>query len=374
MLHRRHLAPVASLREKVVADIADQPPTLANAAEIGSARMQMEAREQALAGLGGGGGLMVDAEPQRLGVELVNCYHAAKRSGALRPGRLSAPTARARRANRPQRSSSSRLPGLPSHSLPSAGPGFFSVITGQFLASSALSLSEVLLVLRHFILGEDGLGRALRLAQRAVDALIRIDHQEVRALVEAVHRADFHAVHVLALDAVFANDEGHAGSRGGQARDCRQRRGFQPGSRRPSVVRWDALGAGRAIRQVLLQGVADGGEGQLAPGDVRLVHQLRFQAFLARAIPRRWTCGRGNRHAPARSLGAFISASGEPMSTCAMRLLEAFAGRAVLQRLAQFHEAGRQGPVAAARLDGAAADEDLPWCSGTQPTTTSGLS
>jgi hypothetical protein len=27
--------------------------------------------------------------------------------------------------------------------------------------------------------------------------------------VEAVHRADFHAIHVLALDAVFGNDEGH---------------------------------------------------------------------------------------------------------------------------------------------------------------------
>lgn len=83
LLRRRHLVLVASLREQVVGDIADQPPTLANAAEIGSARLQMEAREQALARLGGGRGLMVDAEPQRLGVELVNCYHAAKRSGAL---------------------------------------------------------------------------------------------------------------------------------------------------------------------------------------------------------------------------------------------------------------------------------------------------
>jgi hypothetical protein len=30
--------------------------------------------------------------------------------------------------------------------------------------------------------------------------------------VKAVHRADFHAIHVLALDAVFRDDEGHASS------------------------------------------------------------------------------------------------------------------------------------------------------------------
>ncbi|MNR58053.1 hypothetical protein D3C85_1789620 [compost metagenome] len=36
-----------------------------------------------------------------------------------------------------------------------------------------------------------------------------MDHQEVRAFIEAVNRADFHAVGVFALDAVVGNDEGH---------------------------------------------------------------------------------------------------------------------------------------------------------------------
>jgi hypothetical protein len=36
-----------------------------------------------------------------------------------------------------------------------------------------------------------------------------VDHEEIRAFVEAVHRADFHAVRVLALDAILADDECH---------------------------------------------------------------------------------------------------------------------------------------------------------------------
>jgi uncharacterized protein (DUF58 family) len=83
LLRQRHLVLVASLRERVVGQLADQLPTLATAAEIASARLHLEARALALARLGGEHGLVVDAEPQRLGVELVNRYHAAKRSGML---------------------------------------------------------------------------------------------------------------------------------------------------------------------------------------------------------------------------------------------------------------------------------------------------
>src|SRR5437870_7250750 len=54
--------------------------------------------------------------------------------------------------------------------------------------------------------GDDRLGRALGLADAAVDAFVRMDHQHVVALVEAVDGADLHAVHVLALDAVFGDD------------------------------------------------------------------------------------------------------------------------------------------------------------------------
>src|SRR5207302_6240357 len=57
--------------------------------------------------------------------------------------------------------------------------------------------------------GNDRLGWALGLAHPAVDAFVGMDHQHVVALVEAVDGADLHAVHVLALDAVFGDDVSH---------------------------------------------------------------------------------------------------------------------------------------------------------------------
>src|SRR5207342_748941 len=59
------------------------------------------------------------------------------------------------------------------------------------------------------VLGIDGLGGAFGLAQRAVDALVGVDDEEVGTFVEAVDRADFDAVGVLAADAVLDDDEGH---------------------------------------------------------------------------------------------------------------------------------------------------------------------
>src|SRR6185436_30753 len=58
---------------------------------------------------------------------------------------------------------------------------------------------------------QDGLGRALWLAHAAVDALVRMDHEHVVALVEAVDGAHLDAVHVLTLDAVFGDDVSHRG-------------------------------------------------------------------------------------------------------------------------------------------------------------------
>src|SRR6202042_2931543 len=46
--------------------------------------------------------------------------------------------------------------------------------------------------------------------QGAVNALLGIDGEEVRSLVEAIDRAHLDTVHVLALDAVFGNDKSHA--------------------------------------------------------------------------------------------------------------------------------------------------------------------
>src|SRR3982751_6233807 len=56
---------------------------------------------------------------------------------------------------------------------------------------------------------QDGFGRALRLADAAVDALVGIDDQHHFAFVETVYGADLDAVHVLAFDAGVRDDVGH---------------------------------------------------------------------------------------------------------------------------------------------------------------------
>ena len=55
----------------------------AAALDIASAHLHAQARQDAFARLAARDGLMVDAEPERLGVELVNRYHAAKRAGMI---------------------------------------------------------------------------------------------------------------------------------------------------------------------------------------------------------------------------------------------------------------------------------------------------
>ena len=61
----------------------------------------------------------------------------------------------------------------------------------------------------QIFLGVDRLHRAFRLAQRAVDALLGVDGEEVRPFVEAVDRAHLDAIGVLALDAVLGHHVGH---------------------------------------------------------------------------------------------------------------------------------------------------------------------
>ena len=65
------------------------------------------------------------------------------------------------------------------------------------------------LLKRRLGVGLNRLDRAFGLAHPAVDALVRVDDEHVLALVEAIHGADFDAVHVLALDAVFGDDVSH---------------------------------------------------------------------------------------------------------------------------------------------------------------------
>src|SRR5262249_31740487 len=68
---------------------------------------------------------------------------------------------------------------------------------------------EFLLRRGHVVLREDRLHRALGHAKRAVDALVRIDHQQIGTLAEAVDRADVHAVGVLALHARLGHHVSH---------------------------------------------------------------------------------------------------------------------------------------------------------------------
>src|SRR5207247_33476 len=63
-----------------------------------------------------------------------------------------------------------------------------------------VQLDEVLPLLRSFVLGEDRLHRAHRLAGAAVDALVGVDVEHRLTLVDAVDRADLYARLVLPID------------------------------------------------------------------------------------------------------------------------------------------------------------------------------
>jgi uncharacterized protein (DUF58 family) len=84
LLRTRHLVLLASLRERVVGELLVQPLTGGDAAiEVASAHLYEQSRRDAFNRLAGRNGTMVDAEPQRLGIEVVNRYNAMKRSGLI---------------------------------------------------------------------------------------------------------------------------------------------------------------------------------------------------------------------------------------------------------------------------------------------------
>src|SRR5579875_744440 len=58
-------------------------------------------------------------------------------------------------------------------------------------------------------IGHNRLSRAFWLADPAVDTLVGMDDQHVVARVKAVHRTNFDAVHIFALDARFGYHIGH---------------------------------------------------------------------------------------------------------------------------------------------------------------------
>jgi uncharacterized protein (DUF58 family) len=84
LLRSRHLVMLASLREHIVSELMAQPVTRGNAVlEIAAAHLYEQSRRDAFNRLAARDALMVDAEPERLGIELVNRYHSAKRAGMI---------------------------------------------------------------------------------------------------------------------------------------------------------------------------------------------------------------------------------------------------------------------------------------------------
>jgi len=84
LLRSRHLVLLASLRENIVGELIAQPlGTMDAALDVGSAHLYEQSRRDAFNRLAARDALMVDAEPARLGLELVNRYNAVKRAGML---------------------------------------------------------------------------------------------------------------------------------------------------------------------------------------------------------------------------------------------------------------------------------------------------
>ncbi len=84
LLRQRHLVMLASVRERIVAELVAQPLVSGSAAlDVASAHLYEQQRRDAFVRLAARDALMIDAEPEKLGIELVNHYHAVKRAGLI---------------------------------------------------------------------------------------------------------------------------------------------------------------------------------------------------------------------------------------------------------------------------------------------------
>ncbi|HYM34261.1 MAG TPA: DUF58 domain-containing protein, partial [Steroidobacteraceae bacterium] len=84
LLRSRHLVLTASLRERIVNQLASQPfRSHDSLVEIASAHLYEQTRRDAFNRVAARDALMVDAEPERLSIELVNRYNAIKRAGLV---------------------------------------------------------------------------------------------------------------------------------------------------------------------------------------------------------------------------------------------------------------------------------------------------
>jgi uncharacterized protein (DUF58 family) len=84
LMRSRHLVLLASLRERVLRELADQRLAGDHAAiEIAGAHLFAQSRRDAFTRLAARDGLLVDVEPAQLPAQLVNRYRAVKRAGLL---------------------------------------------------------------------------------------------------------------------------------------------------------------------------------------------------------------------------------------------------------------------------------------------------
>ena len=84
LLRTRHLVLTASLRERVVQQLIEQPLRSHDSlVEVAGAHLYEQARRDAFTRLAARDALIVDAEPERLSIELVNRYNAIKRAGLM---------------------------------------------------------------------------------------------------------------------------------------------------------------------------------------------------------------------------------------------------------------------------------------------------
>jgi uncharacterized protein (DUF58 family) len=84
LLRSRHLVMLASLRERVLRELAEQPLASGErVVEVAGARLFEQARRDAFQKLAGRDGLLIDVEPSQLAAALVNRYLAVKRAGLL---------------------------------------------------------------------------------------------------------------------------------------------------------------------------------------------------------------------------------------------------------------------------------------------------
>jgi uncharacterized protein (DUF58 family) len=84
LLRSRHLVLLASLRERIVGELMAQPlVTGESAIQVASAQLYEQSRRDAFNRLADRDALMVDAEPDQLGIALVNRYHAVKKAGMI---------------------------------------------------------------------------------------------------------------------------------------------------------------------------------------------------------------------------------------------------------------------------------------------------